>query len=117
MEYEPAVMCRCRAKAGGFCGAMIIQVASTTSVQMLGDAVMLLKREKRVLSKEVEDRRSQGEEQKKVVDDIRKLVAATKEEVRSLKARNKKLQNERNVLLISIICRLFVMCVVLFGKR
>lgn len=45
------------------------------------------------------------------------MVALNKEEIRSLKARNQKLDNERNVLVICVLSCLFVVFVLLFGKN
>jgi hypothetical protein len=57
-----------------------------------------LRRWKELLQKEVEDSRAKGERQRREIDYVRAMVAVKKEEIRSLKARNQKLEKEKKSL-------------------
>lgn len=64
----------------------------------LRDMVNSLRRWKELLQKEVEDSRAKGERQRREIDYVRAMVAVKKEEIRSLKARNQKLEKEKKSL-------------------
>jgi hypothetical protein len=79
--------------------------------------VNLLRREKELLQKEVEDSRAKGERERREIDDVRAMVAVKKEEIRSLKARNQKLEKEKKILVICMLSCIFMLFVVLVGKE
>uniref|UniRef100_A0A0E0KRK2 Uncharacterized protein n=1 Tax=Oryza punctata TaxID=4537 RepID=A0A0E0KRK2_ORYPU len=51
------------------------------------------------------------------MDDARGVVAVKKAEIICLKARNQKLEKERKVFVIGVLSCMFVLYVVLFGKK
>lgn len=83
----------------------------------LRDMVNSLRREKELLHKEVEDSRAKGERERREIDDVRAMVAVKKEKIRSLKARNQKLEKEKKILVICMLSRIFMLFVVLVGKE
>uniref|UniRef100_A0A0E0PLS3 GRF-type domain-containing protein n=1 Tax=Oryza rufipogon TaxID=4529 RepID=A0A0E0PLS3_ORYRU len=135
LEYQPAVMCRCRppAKAArwiswstdnpgrryykcqnarqGGCDFWAWYDGPTSSfirelLNDLRDRVNSLRRENEVMRKE-----------SKVIDDARGVVAVKNAEIMCLKARNHKLEKERKVFVICVVSCMFVLFVVLFGKK
>uniref|UniRef100_A0A0E0JMJ7 GRF-type domain-containing protein n=1 Tax=Oryza punctata TaxID=4537 RepID=A0A0E0JMJ7_ORYPU len=152
LEYQPAVMCRCRppdkaarwiswstdnpgrryykcqnARLGFFlqqggCDFWAWCDGPTSSfirelLNDLRDRVHLLRRENEVMRKEVEQSRDKVEVQSKAMDDARGVVAVKKAEIVCLKARNHKLEKERKVFVIGVLSCMFVLFVVLFGKK
>uniref|UniRef100_A0A0E0ILX9 GRF-type domain-containing protein n=1 Tax=Oryza nivara TaxID=4536 RepID=A0A0E0ILX9_ORYNI len=130
LEYQPAVMCRCRppAKAArwiswstdnpgrryykcqnarqGGCDFWAWYDGPTSSFirelwNDLRDRVNSLRRENEVMRKEVEQSRDKVENA----------------EIMCLKARNHKLEKERKVFVICVVSCMFVLFVVLFGKK
>ena len=83
----------------------------------LRDRVNSLRRENEVMRKEVEQSRDKVEVQSKVIDDARGVVAVKNAEIMCLKARNHKLEKERKVFVICAVSCMFVLFVVLFGKK
>uniref|UniRef100_A0A0E0KUE7 GRF-type domain-containing protein n=1 Tax=Oryza punctata TaxID=4537 RepID=A0A0E0KUE7_ORYPU len=81
----------------------------------LQDRVNSLRRENEVMRKEVEQSRDKVES--KAIDDARGVVAVKNAEIICLKARNHKLEKERNVFVICVASCMFVLFVVLFGKK
>ncbi|KAF2922983.1 hypothetical protein DAI22_07g155200 [Oryza sativa Japonica Group] len=137
LDYQPAVMCRCRcpAKAArwiswstdnpgrryykwlwfqvGGCDFWAWCDDPTSSfiselLNDLRDMVNSLRREKELLHKEVEDSRAKGERERREIDDVRAMVAVKKEKIRSLKARNQKLEKEKKILVICMLCVLSI---------
>uniref|UniRef100_A0A0D9ZAK1 SWIM-type domain-containing protein n=1 Tax=Oryza glumipatula TaxID=40148 RepID=A0A0D9ZAK1_9ORYZ len=129
LDYQPVVMCQCRcpAKAARWiswstdnprCRYYKCQHARawcdgpTSSfirelLNDLRDMVNSLRRWKELLQKEVEDSRAKGERQRREIDYVRAMVAMKKEEIRSLKARNQKLEKEKKIL---VICMMSSFC-------
>uniref|UniRef100_A0A0E0KRF2 GRF-type domain-containing protein n=1 Tax=Oryza punctata TaxID=4537 RepID=A0A0E0KRF2_ORYPU len=146
LEYQPAVMCRCRppdkaarwiswstdnpgrrhykcqnARQRG-CDFWAWCDGPTPSIirellNDLRDRVHSLRRENEVMRKEVEQSRDKVEVQSKAMDDARGVVAVKKAEIICLKARNYKLEKERKVFVICVLSCMFVLFVVLFGKK
>ncbi|KAF2910159.1 hypothetical protein DAI22_11g080130 [Oryza sativa Japonica Group] len=153
LDYQPAVMCRCRcpAKAAWWiswsidnpgrwyckcqnaqewgCDFWVWCDGPTTSfikelLNDLRDAVTGLRRENGHLRREnkdlqmdAEENRAKRVEQGKAIEDASRVDALKKEEIRILKARNQKLEKERNVAIICMLSAMFVLFVLLFGKN
>uniref|UniRef100_A0A0E0A7H0 GRF-type domain-containing protein n=1 Tax=Oryza glumipatula TaxID=40148 RepID=A0A0E0A7H0_9ORYZ len=136
LDYQPAVMCRCRCPAKatwwiswsidnpgrryykcqnaweGGCDFWVWCDGPTTSfikelLNDLRDAVIGLRRENEHLRRENKDLQRDAEENR----------AKRTEEIRILKARNQKLEKERNVVVVFMLSGMFVLFVLLFGKN
>uniref|UniRef100_A0A0E0LSX1 GRF-type domain-containing protein n=1 Tax=Oryza punctata TaxID=4537 RepID=A0A0E0LSX1_ORYPU len=155
LEYQPAVMCRCRppdnaarwiswstdnpgrryykcqnarglkvgfSLAARGCDFWAWCDGPTSSfirelLNDLRDRVHSLRRDNEVMRKEVEQSRDKVEVQSKAMDDVHGVVAVKKAEIICLKARNHKLEKERKVFVICVLSCMFVLFVVLFGKK
>uniref|UniRef100_A0A0E0KUE6 Uncharacterized protein n=1 Tax=Oryza punctata TaxID=4537 RepID=A0A0E0KUE6_ORYPU len=134
LEYHDAVMCRCRppdkavrwiswstdnpGRRGCDFWAWCDGPTSSFIRELLNDLqdrVNSLRRENEVMRKEVEQSRDKVES--KAIDDARGVVAVKNAEIICLKARNHKLEKERNVFVICVASCMFVLFVVLFGKK
>uniref|UniRef100_A0A0E0JSH5 Uncharacterized protein n=1 Tax=Oryza punctata TaxID=4537 RepID=A0A0E0JSH5_ORYPU len=119
LEYQPAVMCRCRppAKAvrwiswsvdnpGRGCDFWVWCDEPTSNfikelLNDLHDVVTSLRRKNEGLEEVVAQSRAHGEQQRKEVEDVRNVIAVKNEEIRILKVMNQKLVLElRHTLML-----------------
>uniref|UniRef100_A0A0D3EXX1 Uncharacterized protein n=1 Tax=Oryza barthii TaxID=65489 RepID=A0A0D3EXX1_9ORYZ len=124
-DYQPAVMCRCGAKAGAGCDFFDWYEPATSSFlrELLNDlreAVLSLRREKNELQRCVEELRPKVEEQclelrvaMNEVAQLRLVAAENEATMAAMRASNSRLEKQRVWLVLMLLGCMFVLFAVI----